>query len=410
MTRPVLFEITAADSHQQIVLPVIRLLRTKGIPSIAYTDCELLRTPSDPKTLEREGIPFVQFLDKPLPLNDFLWDEGAVPIRQRIPGEVKRVNPALVVVLNDRNFPSIVFVQSARALRIPTLLMQESLRKDLFQRPTLKKLFFRWKHKVEKGIEGGLRKYGQGGCDTYAAWGETSRQYLRRVGVPDRKIVITGNPRFDQLAQPDFSKEAAAIRQQLSLAPDDFLVTFLSSPIEKMLIVTREEKQAAIERVIDWVKAARARPDGGRLKLGFRLHRSENPDLFRALIAERGAAEWCQVAEGPLYPIVSASQAALMFSTTAGLEAALLSVPVGMVELSRPLDDWDFTGHGVARRIATQADFDALIRDSQEKPSLGADGRDAAHFYLDHVGTAAQNVASLIERLVAGQVDRPGQG
>jgi hypothetical protein len=156
MTQPVLFEITAADSHQQIILPVIRLLRERGIPSIVYTDCELLRTPSDPATLTREGIPFVQFLDKPLPLNDSLWDAGAVPIRKRIPDEVRQTNPSLVVVLNDRNFPSIVFVQSARRFRIPSLLLQESLRKDLFQRPTLKKLFFRWKHKIEKGIEGGL--------------------------------------------------------------------------------------------------------------------------------------------------------------------------------------------------------------------------------------------------------------
>jgi hypothetical protein len=400
MTRPVLFEITAADSHQQIILPVIRLLRARGIPSIVYTDCELLRTASDPSAFVRENIPFVQFLNKPLPLNDILWDEGAVPIRKQIPGEVRRVNPALVVVLNDRNFPSIVFVESARGLRIPTLLIQESLRKDLFQRPTLKKLFFRWKHKIEKGIEGGLRKYGQGDCTWYAAWGETSRQYLRRVGVPDRKIVITGNPRFDQLAQPDFAKEAKAIRKQLGLTPDDFLVTFLSSPIEKMLIVTREEKQSAIERIIDWAKEYRATPEGKLLRLAFKLHRSENPDLFRALIAQRGAEDWCQVVEGPLYPIISATQTALMFSTTAGLEAALLGVPVGMVELSRPLDDWDFTGHGVARRIASRMDFDELIRGAQEDPTLGANGKDAAHYYLLSVGQAAENVANLMERIV----------
>jgi hypothetical protein len=303
-------------------------------------------------------------------------------------------------VLNDRNFPSIVFVQSARRFRIPSLLLQESLRKDLFQRPTLKKLFFRWKHKIEKGIEGGLRKYGQGGCDWYAAWGETSRQYLRRVGVPDRKIIVTGNPRFDQLAKPDFKKEADSLRAKEGLAPDDFLVTFLSSPIEKMLIVSREEKQAAIERVIDWAKEYRATSEGARLRLAFKLHRSENPEIFRALIAQRGAADWCQVLEGALYPILSASQATLMFSTTAGLEAALLGVPVGMVELSHPLDDWDFTGHGVAHRIASQNDFDGLIHEAKRNPTLGAHGRQAANYYLLNVGQAAEHVAMLIEKIV----------
>jgi hypothetical protein len=399
MTRPVVFEITAADSHQQIILPIIRMLRERGIPSIVYTDCELLRTPSDPATLQREGIPYVQFLDTPLPLNDAIWDANAVPILRRIPEEIRRTNPSLVVVLNDRNFPSIDFVQHARRLRIPTLLVQESLRKDLFQRPTLKKLFFRWKHKVEKGIEGGLRKYGQGGCDWYAAWGETSRQYLRKVGVPDRKIIITGNPRFDQLAHPDFSQDAATLRTALGVQPDDFLVTFLSSPIEKMLIISREEKQAAIERLLDWAKGFRQPSVGRRLKLALKLHRSENPDLFRTWIAQREATDICQVAEVGLYPILAASQAALMFSTTAGLEAALLGVPVGIVELSRPLDDWDFTGHGVARTVATQADFNQFLFDSHADVELGKHGREAAHFYLDNVGHAAEKVTDLIERL-----------
>ncbi len=399
MTGPILFEITAADSHQQIVLPVIRLLRTRGIPVIVYSDCEVLRTSSDLETLTREGIPFVQLAKKPLPVPTAEWEAAARPIRRRIPVELARAWPSLVVVLNDRNFPPNAYVQEARRLRIPTLLVQESLRKDLFQKPPLIKLFGRWRRKIRSGIEEGLRSFGQGGCDTVAAWGETSRAYFLRVGVPESRIVVTGNPRFDRLAGDDFSAAGRRIRADLGLAPGDFLLTFLSSPIERMMIVSKEEKLEAFVRLIGWARALHADPSGGNIRLAFKLHRSEDPAPLKAVLEERAAADWAGIVDKPLYPLLQASQAAMMFSTTAGLEAALLSVPVGILELSKPLDDWNLTGRGVAAGIRSQQDLAAFLRTTREDKECGSRGAKAASFYLANIGHAAQAVADLAARM-----------
>ncbi len=399
MTGPILFEITAADSHQQIVLPVIRLLRARGIPVIVYSDCEVLRTPSDPESLAREGIPFVRLAESPLPLPTRDWEAAARPIRRRIPIELARVRPSLVVVLNDRNFPPNAYVQEARRLRIPTLLIQESLRKDLFQKPPLVKLFGRWRRKLRSGIEEGLRSFGQGGCDSIAAWGETSREYFLRVGVPENRIVVTGNPRFDQLAGADFTAEARRIRAEFGVAPGDFLLTFLSSPIERMLIVSKEEKREALARWMDWALLARGDPQWKNLRLAFKLHRSEEPAAVQSIIHERNSSGWALIAEKPLYPLLQASQAAAMFSTTAGVEAALLSVPVGVVELSRPLDDWNLTGRGVASGIRSQQDFQAFLRNARDDARLGPRGAQAAAYYLANIGHAAEAAADLAARM-----------
>jgi hypothetical protein len=395
MTNPILFEITAADSHQQILLPVIRLLRARGIPVIVYSDCELLRTPSDPETLLREGIPFVRMAETALSVEMPKWEASALPFHRRIPREVERVHPSLIVVLNDRNFPSNDYLNEARRLGIPTLLVQESLRKDLFQRPPWIKLYGRWSRKLRLGIEEGLRHYGQGGCDTVAAWGETSREYFLRVGVPDRKIIITGNPRFDQLAHADFSTEAGRIRAGLGYAPEDFVLTFLSSPIERMLIVSKEEKRDAFVRLLGWMRTLRAEPAWRNLRLALKLHRAENAALFREMISEAGGSDFALVAEHPLYPLLAASQAALMFSTTAGLEAALLQVPVGILGLSKPLDDWNFVSRGVAANVRSPEGLAAFLRRAREDETLGARGANAAAFYVANPGRAAEAVADV---------------
>jgi hypothetical protein len=399
MTAPILFEITAADSHQQIILPVIRLLRARGIPVIVYSDCELLRTASDPETFAREGIPFVRMAEAPLPVAMPEWEQAAVPFRRRIPREVESVRPSLLVVLNDRNFPPNVYIDEARRLRIPTLLVQESLRKDLFQRPPWIKRFGRWSRKVRLGIEEGLRHYGQGGCNAIAAWGETSREYFLRVGVPERRITITGNPRFDQLAHTDFSALALNIRAELGFAPDDFVLTFLSSPIERMQIVSQEEKRDALIRMIGWVRRTREDPARPTLRLVFKLHRAENAALFREMIAESGAADIALVSGHPLYPLLRASQAALMFSTTAGLEAALLKVPVGILGLSKPLDDWNFVSRGVAANVRSAEGLAAFLRRSREDDQFGARGARAASSYLANFGRSTEAVADLASRL-----------
>jgi hypothetical protein len=399
MSGPILFEITAADSHLQIVLPVIRVLRQRGIPAVVFSNCELNRKTSDVAPLEREQIPYVRLVETPLPIDELSYQRLAVPIFRRIPDEIRKHHPPLIIVLNDRNSPSWNFVQAGRKLGIPVLMLQESLRKDLFQRPSMRKLYFRWRRKILTGIEAGLFHYGQGGCDHLTAWGGFSRDYFLRVGVKPERITITGNPRFDVFARPDFDREAAAIRSQYALPEDTFLLTFLSSPIEKMHIVSPEEKKEALGRMLDWIRNLRAQPDFSSLQLAVKLHRAENVPWFTRFLHEQNATDFAFLADQPLYPLLWASQASLMFSTTAGLEAALLRRPVAMLELSKPLDDWNFTGRGVAQRVASQEDLAAYVRLVREDAAFAGRCEAAAHYYLDHIGQAAENVAELVERL-----------
>ncbi len=403
LSTPILLELTASDSHMAMLTPVVHELRRRGLPVVVYSDCEILRKPSNVPALEALGVPFVRMAEAPLPSPDLDWELRAAPLRREIERQVTRLRPSAVVVLNDRNFPSNTFVKSARRLGVPSILLQESMRKDLFQRPTWRKLAFRWRRRLMFGIEGGLRMYGQGGCNWYAAWGETSRAYFERVGVPAAHIRITGNPRFDQLATSDWSHAAQEARRKLAIAEGEFPLTFLSSPIEKMLIISAEEKDAALRRLLEWVTALRSTEQWKSVRLRFKLHRGESAERFRIKLHEWGVEEFADVVETGLYPLLAASRCALMFSTTAGLEAALLRRPVGILQLSRALDDWDFVGRGVASAIASRDDLERFLLSVQTSAAPGEAARRAANSYLAHVGSATARASDMIEAVARGE-------
>jgi hypothetical protein len=403
-SSPVLFEITASDSHLAILLPVLKLLQQSGVPMVLFSDCEILRAESRLTPLEQAAIPYVRLAASPLPGPDLDWELEAVPLRARIEAEVTKLHPSAVVVLNDRNFPSNTYVRRARRLGIPTLLVQESLRKDLFQEPTLRKLMFRWRRRILFGIEGGLRKYGQGGCDWYAAWGPTSVEYFRKVGVPASRIRITGNPRFDQLAAVQSERASPALRRRLGMAANAFLLTFLSSPIEKMLLVSAQEKEEGLIRFLQWVRALRGESSGRDLRVAFKLHRGESAERFRDFLRIREADSFAQLAQEELYPLLSGSDAALMFSTTAGLEAALLGTPLGILQLAKPLDDWDLVGRGVASAITSLEDLRYFLQKVQTVQDLGARAREGAYSYIAHIGQASRRVARMVEQVAHGEI------
>jgi hypothetical protein len=171
-----------------------------------------------------------------------------------------------------------------------------------------------------------------------------------------------------------------------------------------MLIVSKEEKRDAFVRLLGWICLLRKDPAWHNLRLAFKLHRAEDAALFREMISEAGGSDFALVTEHPLYPLLAASQAALMFSTTAGLEAALLAVPVGILGLSKPLDDWNFVSRGVAANVRSPEGLAAFLRRAREDSALGARGAKAAAFYVANPGRAAEAVASLAARM-AGSAD-----
>jgi UDP-N-acetylglucosamine 2-epimerase len=88
----------------------------------------------------------------------------------------QRSRPSRVVVADDTTTHGRTAVLAAQSLNIPTLNIQHGAIADV--------------HHYRYAI-----------ADVFAAWGEHDRELLIRNGVPEQKIVVTGQPRFDDFSQ-----------------------------------------------------------------------------------------------------------------------------------------------------------------------------------------------------------------
>jgi hypothetical protein len=242
------------------------------------------------------------------------------PIRRALAAK-----PDLVVLPNDAAFPYNLITRQLRERGIPFVLVQEGIR---FPLPSVS----------------GDEVYGGGGATAVAAWGEASADYFRQVGVPDARICLVGNPRFDGICETDWQEQGQRLKQELDL--DDRNLLFLSNPIDDQGFCTGQEKMALIGRFFQEIASLFEDSD---LHLIVKLHGRESVDDFQAVVSQLPYAERVKVLNtAPLYPLFTLSQAAIILASTVGLEALLFNLPLGVLEIPGAGFVYDYVSSGAA--------------------------------------------------------------
>ena len=90
--------------------------------------------------------------------------------------------PDVVVVPNDSLFPCAQYVDLLHRRSIPVVLLQEGV-------------LYAFTDSAP------IRPVGRGIVDAVAAWGETSAEYFRSVGMDGDRIHVTGSPRHDHVTR-----------------------------------------------------------------------------------------------------------------------------------------------------------------------------------------------------------------
>ena len=220
--------------------------------------------------------------------------------------------PDLVMLFNDAAYPYDRVCRMLRKSGIPFVLIQEGIRYDV----------------ADSAQEGSLNQ-GKGGADAIAAWGASSAEYFVRQGAPAKTIRLTGNPRFDEIDGMDLQARAESIREELELRGRTLL--FLSNPIEFHGYCSVQKK---FELIRDFILGLDPLFEDPEFRLIFKLHSHEDPNDFReAAAASAHGKRILIVSNYELYPLLTLADGAVIFSTTAGLEAVLLGVPLGVVDI-----------------------------------------------------------------------------
>jgi hypothetical protein len=286
-----------------------------------------------------------------------------------------QTTPDLVVLANDAAFPYNHICQLFHWRRIPFLLVQEGIR-----------------FSIPATLD--TETYGQGGATAIAAWGETSRAYFRNQGVPDCKIHLTGTPRFDAIPKTDWQAEADLIKARWKLGEKTLL--FLSNPIDDQGFCTTREKLELVQRFIMGIASLFEDPD---FHLLIKLHTRESAEAFQALITDLPFAERIKIFRAePLYPLFERSRAAIVLASTAGLEALLFGLPLGVLEIPRIRFVHDYVSSGAAQGLTWDVPLAEQVRTLLE---VRPGGRESAAAYVADNLATRHNATARVVKLIA---------
>jgi hypothetical protein len=388
----VAFVFTNPKHHLEMMAPVARVLVDRGVDARLISLAEV-RGVDTPKAAGVErAIPFNlrRRLEEPESSGQ---TQGSSKASWRTGGLAKRVvwavlgqrmkrllrGAKVIVVPNDAVYPYIELLADARRRGARTVLMQEGIRFPL-----------------PNGYDGPI--YGGSGNAAVCAWGEGSRDYFLASKVDRAAIRVTGAPRLDGLDPAAWRDKGQALldARRLARAP----VAFLSNPIEIQGYGSKAEKLALFERFL-----AEAAPvlRAGETPLLVKTHTHEDPDDFARIAAGSAIADLVCVLDrdAPIFAAIAASRAAVVLTSTVGLEALAFGLPLGQLEIPGHDFAFEYVARGAAVALRAGTIAAGLGEMLAADPARRAAGAAFVERHLHDRGRARDNVATVIEAVLA---------
>lgn len=295
------------------------------------------------------------------------------------------LRPARVVVVpNDAVYPYIELVAQLRKAGAHTVLMQEGIRFPMPARYT-------------------GPQYGGAVSAAVCAWGEGSKDFFLAGHVPAHRIAVTGTPRLDDLDLAAWRARGQELRTTLGLGAPP--LAFLTNPIELQGYCGRDEKLDLFARFLAGaapILKARGTP------VIVKNHLYEDPGEYARVARASPIPELVTVLESvPIFAAIAAARAAVVLTSTVGLEALTFGLPLGVMEIPGHDFAFEYVQRGAAVPFHTAGIARAVEQLLEPDDVRAAAGKDFVARHLHDRGRARHNVADVIERVLAGDL-RPG--
>jgi hypothetical protein len=389
----VAFVFTSPGHHLEMMAPVADELRRRGIACRMISLAELrgLNTPAGrglrrvlPYNVRRKpasaGAASTVSSDGPRSwwrgklAQVVVWNALALRLRQLIAGA------DVVVVPNDTAYPYDKLLTQVHDRGARTVLMQEGIR-----------------FPPEKGYTGGW--YGTGGATAICAWGEGSKDYFTACHVAERDVAVTGAPRLDGLDPAAWTARGAALlaANQLRAAP----LLYMSNPIETQGFGTKQQKLDLFARLLaDAGPLLRAQ----QVPIVVKNHPQEDPEDYAHVGRASAIADLVTVLPPatPIFALLAAARAAIVLTSTVGLEALAFGLPLGVLEIPGFPFAFEYIQRGAAVPVHAAAIAPAVAELLAGAPTRRAAGQALLARHLHDRGRARVHVADVIERVLGG--------
>ncbi len=316
-TRGVL--VASNDTHVAMFAPVAAALEERGVTSVILSLDAFYRQGATPAATraslrvvelrgERSGDPGTGFYARPVVA---VWRD-TIHARRALRRLMLAERPSVVVLGNDHGLIEKAVIHEARSVDARTVLIQDG---RLAPRPRLSGPRAALTRAAKRALSPLLRvlgfgylaasDYGSGGTDLICASGEASAQILAERGARGSRIVVTGQPRYDHLAELPASVDPP------------FDVVIFTSPFEAAGLgrAAQSAQEALVRDLHRWAA------DRGR-RVGVKPHPREELEAYASVVGSDS------VLTGDPSLAMAAGRVAVIGMSTVLDEAAFLGRPV----------------------------------------------------------------------------------
>lgn len=193
-----------------------------------------------------------------------------------------------------------------------------------------------------------------GYADRICVLNDAVRHFLHQKGRPLQDVVVTGNPAFDTLNNPEVVAKGRQIRQQRNWGRKAVTVLWASQPEPERHPFHSVKGDPLLPRRIEAELRNLVRSDDG-FRLVVRYHPSEQLEFV-----EQDRVFFSPASE-PLHPLLHAVDVTVTMTSTVGLEAHLIGKPVVTVDSSVFTADMPYSAMGISLGVPSPEELSALI-------------------------------------------------
>ncbi len=240
--------------------------------------------------------------------------------------------------------------------------------------------------------------YGASGCSKIAVTGEYVKNVLIKQGVPNNRLVLTGQPRFDRLVNETF--DTNLFRLILKIPKDKKIVTLCTQPFVEYKMWTPETRKQFLSFVYKSIKEL------PNYQFVIKLHPIDIFEDYKKVLSDIDANHKILLyKEIDLYRLISISDIVMTVNSTVALEAMIINKPVIIIDFYNQSSDMPYVTSGAVSVVCSPKSLtDQIKRLSDEKErNIALKLQDA--FIYEHAyktdGRASQRVVDLIVQMVA---------
>jgi glycosyltransferase involved in cell wall biosynthesis len=310
----------------------------------------------------------------------------AVRSHEELTAALSAIQPAALCLYAESSGLGRVALAASRAAGVPSVAIQHGI---------LYPKYYSYRHEADEA-----------GCplpDLTALFGEAAKQFLIERGrYPPGTLVLTGSPKFDEIARTIREWDRVSLRRRLGVAPE-----------ERLIVVASRFRGIASYQSIGSAFAAlvRAVEAPGNVRCIVKPHPAESPDAYLAVLRETGSSRTrLAPTDMSLLEMLYAGDALVTVESLSAVEALAVGRPVLL--LNMPSNMRELVDEGVALGVSEGEDpgpaLRALLFDAPTQARLAS----ARERYLSRVacgidGRATERLLKLLRETANGRGPGP---